>query len=375
MLALAPLPVLSGSPLMARYLRLLGCRVGSGTYVGTSMLSVPTLIRIGAGASIGYGVSIRPWSVDNGWVLVAPINVGSGTFVGSGAVLEPGASIGRNAVLAPQSLVVRGQEIPAGENWAGSPSAPADAVDPIVGELAAKPRGPKWTSGQKCAAVGALGLLEIVPLVALIPTLALVWAVLLATNEAMGLLAAVLVGPVFVISICLLVWALHTIVLRRTPVGVHPGRSWLGVRKWCADKLLEMSLTLHQLAVRDPLHGAVAARPRRAGRQGIRGLDGRPRGPRPALARRAELRRGHGHRRRCHVPSRLAVVSPHRGRPSRLRRQRGAAPAGHDDGQRLAAGRRHGAAPGRHRSRDVVAGLAGHEPARPGRTAETSPSG
>ena len=108
MLALAPLPVLSGSPLMARYLRLLGCRVGSGTYVGTSMLSVPTLIRIGAGASIGYGVSMRPWSVDNGWVLVAPINVGSGTFVGSGAVLEPGASIGRNAVLAPQSLAGAG---------------------------------------------------------------------------------------------------------------------------------------------------------------------------------------------------------------------------------------------------------------------------
>ena len=78
-----------------------------------------------------------------------------------------------------------------------------------------------------------------------VPTLVLVWAVLLATNEAIaGLIAAVLVGPVFVdhdvpagLARC------NAWCCRATPVGVHPGRSWLGVRKWCADKLLEMSLT------------------------------------------------------------------------------------------------------------------------------------
>jgi non-ribosomal peptide synthetase-like protein len=243
MLALAPLPVLSGSPLMVPYLRLIGCRIGPQAHVGTSMLSAPSLIRIGSDASIGYGAAMRPWTVDDGWVVVEPILVQPRAFVGAGAVLEPGSVVGMDAVVAEQSLVVRGQEIPVGESWAGSPSGRVDDVDAVVVELGRRAPAPDWTTGQMWATVAGLALLELVPLVALIPTLALVWGVLLATNEVMGLIAALLVGPVFVISTCLLVWSLHTVVLRTTPLGVHPARSAIGLRKWLADKLLEMSLT------------------------------------------------------------------------------------------------------------------------------------
>ena len=243
MLALSPLPVLSGSPLFEPYLRILGARVGRGVHVGTSTLSVPALIRINDGASIGYGVSLRPWVVEDGWVIMEPIVIGANAFIGSGAVLEPGSIVSAGAILAEQSTAVRGQRIPRGEQWAGSPSARSDEVDPIVAELASKPAAAKWSRSQRTAVAAGLALLEAVPLLALVPTLALVWGVLLATDEFTGLIAAAFVGPVFVVAVCVLVYALHKMVLPTTPVGVMPAHSSIGVRKWLADKLLEMSLT------------------------------------------------------------------------------------------------------------------------------------
>lgn len=241
-LALAPLPVLSGSPLAAAYLRLLGAKVGRDVYLGTPVLSLPSLLQIGDNASIAYGVTMRPWVVEDGWVVVEPIVVGADAFVGSGAVLEPGSSVGAGAILAEQSTAVRGQHIPAGEQWAGSPSARSDDADPDVAALMAKPASPGWTRGQRGAVGAGLALLELVPLLALIPSLALVWSVLLAAEELAGLVAAALVGPVFVLSVCVLIAALHALVLPSTPLGDHPARSGIGVRKWLSDKLLEMSL-------------------------------------------------------------------------------------------------------------------------------------
>ena len=243
MVALAPLPVLSGSPWAGDYLRLLGARAGRDVHLGTSMISLPSLLEIGDGASIGYGVSLRPWVVEDGWVVVGPITVEAGAFVGSGAVLGPGSSVGRHAIVAEQSTVERGQHVAAGGQWAGSPSAPAERVDPVVTELAAADPAPGWRRVHRRSALLGLGLLEGVSLVVLLPSVLLVWITLLVLGEAAGLLAALLVGPVFVVSACAVILSLHTMVAPTAPEGMYPARSELGVRKWMADTLLEMSLT------------------------------------------------------------------------------------------------------------------------------------
>lgn len=242
MLSLAPLPVLSGSPLITGYLQRLGATIGRDVYMGTALVSLPSMVRIGDGASIGYGVALRPWVVEDGWVVVEPITVGAGAFVGSGSVLEPGSTVGDGAVLGGQSTVVRHQTIPAGEHWVGSPSAPSDRIDPAVAELADAGPTPAWTRGQYAGVLAGLSLLELLPLLTLIPTILLVWSALLLFGQVAGLLAALFVGPVFVVTVCVVIASVHTAVLPSTPVGVHPARSALGVRKWIADKLLEMSL-------------------------------------------------------------------------------------------------------------------------------------
>lgn len=124
------------------------------------MISLPSLLDVGAGASVGYGATLRPWVVVDGWVLVEPITIGDGAFVGAGSVLAPGTVVGDRAVLAEQSTAVRGQRIPADEYRAGAPSAPSDRVDPMVGELAGQPPLPGWTPRQRDGAVAGLALLE-----------------------------------------------------------------------------------------------------------------------------------------------------------------------------------------------------------------------
>ena len=90
---LAPLEYLAGSPLWPWYARLLGVRIGRGCHIGTAGLHVPDLVEIGDGASIGYGVEIQPYVVEDGWLVMAPIRIGEEAFVGANTVLGPGSRV------------------------------------------------------------------------------------------------------------------------------------------------------------------------------------------------------------------------------------------------------------------------------------------
>ncbi|MGW3201804.1 Pls/PosA family non-ribosomal peptide synthetase [Streptomyces sp. NPDC001118] len=241
LLGLSPLRVLSGSPLMGPYLRLLGARVGARTTIATSLIGLPKLLRIGGDAAIGYGATLRPWQVADGWVTIAPITIGARAYVGANAVCEPGTELEPDAALAEQSLAGPGESIPAGGRRAGSPARPVEALSPTVESLLSAPRATDRRRARHLAGtLLGLALLEAVPITATVPGVALGWWAWLRDEPAV----AALFGPVFVATVCLVVGVGRRAVLRRTPVGVHPVRSALGVRKWVADKLLEESLTL-----------------------------------------------------------------------------------------------------------------------------------
>jgi len=242
LLAIGPLQVLSGSPLMAAYLRLIGARVGRRTTIATSSISLPTLIEIGDDASVGYGVSLRPWQVSDGWLTVAPIVVGPGAFVGANAVLEPGASVGANAGLGEQSLLGQDEHVPPGQRWSGSPPAPTDRLAASVEEMLRAQPVPDWRRRHVLAAGLGLAVLELSVIAMILPSVALVWWALLTWGELAGLVATLPAGPLYVVTVCAVVAAGKRLVLGHVPVGIHPVRSGLGVRKWIADKLLEFSL-------------------------------------------------------------------------------------------------------------------------------------
>jgi non-ribosomal peptide synthetase-like protein len=242
-LAIGPLPVISGSPLMSGYLRLLGAKVGGRVTTATSVISLPAMVNIGTDASVGYGATLRPWRVEGGWVTVAPITVGQGAFVGANAVLEPGTSLGVRATLGEQSVLGEGDSIPTEDRWSGSPAKPAARVKSAMETMMAA-RSPLrgWRPRHVAAATLGLICLEVGAIAMIVPGVALVWWALLEWGVLAGLIATVVAGPVFVLTVCAVVALGKRLVLPKVPVGIHPVRSGLGVRKWVADKLLEFSM-------------------------------------------------------------------------------------------------------------------------------------
>ncbi|TQF68440.1 amino acid adenylation domain-containing protein [Rhodococcus spelaei] len=242
LMMLAPMPVLSGSPLMARFLRALGADVGRDTHIGTSIVSFPALVRIGDGASIGNNTDIRSWRVVGREVVVAPVVVGARAFVAANCVLEPGTTIGDDAMLGDQSVLSEGASIPPGHRWTGSPPVRVDALAPRVEAMAAAGPSAGWTP--KLLALNAFGIvtLEALAIATIVPSLVLVWAVLLEYGMIASLLATLASGFVYVVSVCFVVAVGKKLILPALPEGTFDEASALGVRKWATDKLFEMSL-------------------------------------------------------------------------------------------------------------------------------------
>ncbi|MGH3731072.1 MAG: Pls/PosA family non-ribosomal peptide synthetase, partial [Micromonosporaceae bacterium] len=243
LLAVGPLTVLSGSPLMAPYLRLLGARVGRRTVIATSAISLPRLLTVGNDAAVGYGVSLRPWRVADGWLVIAPITVGAGAFVGANSVVEPGASVGRRAALGEQSVLGSHERVPRGQRWTGSPPRRTHALGAGVERMlhSVAPLHDWRLRHVGAAVLGLLGL-EIGAIAMIVPSVALVWWALLNWGVLAGMIATLPAGLMYVLTVCAMVALGKRLVLPHAPIGIHDVRSALGVRKWIVDKLLEFSL-------------------------------------------------------------------------------------------------------------------------------------
>lgn len=243
LLTLSPVSTLSGSPLLPAYLRMLGARVGPRCQVATAGLSLPPLIRIGQGASIGYGARLEAAAVADGWLTIRPVIVGDHCFVGAGAVMMPGSELGRAAALATQSLAAEDQMVPAGQHWAGSPSRRATSPDPLVESLRLREEpADDWSPPQLAGFAAGWAIFELLPFLLTAPSVLITWLVLVRLSSWDALLAAAVSAPLYVVATCMTIWIGKHLVMPSSPTGVHPLRSWLGLRKWAWDKLLGVSL-------------------------------------------------------------------------------------------------------------------------------------
>ncbi|MFF4529374.1 Pls/PosA family non-ribosomal peptide synthetase [Streptomyces sp. NPDC001407] len=242
-LAFSPLGVLTGSPLLAPFLRLLGARVGRGCHI-SAVLGLPAFVEIGDGASIGYGVRVQPYVVEGGHIRLAPVRIGSGAFVGTNSVVMAGAVIGDRASVGEQSLVPADGTVPADEHWAGSPATRSDGVPPLLETMAEGADDRPWTASLLAGyAAGAL-LLTLVPLLVAAAGSAPVAYVVWRYGFAWALVATTAAGPLVVLTTCALVLLVKRTVLPRVRAGIHPERSGFGVRKWIGDGMMTTSLTL-----------------------------------------------------------------------------------------------------------------------------------
>ncbi len=112
-----------GSPLYGLYLRALGAKVGPRVVILSRRIPVCTdLLTIGGDTVIRREASFAGYRAQAGRIEIGPVVLGRNVFVGEMAVLDINTWMGDGAQLGHSSSLHRGQAVPAGECWYGSPA-------------------------------------------------------------------------------------------------------------------------------------------------------------------------------------------------------------------------------------------------------------
>lgn len=111
-----------GIPLRLRLYRWIGIRLDPDTrYIGPDCYLddiYPELISMGPGVVVSFRVTIVVH--DHVTDVVAPVEIGEGAFIGTGAIILPGVRIGRNAVVAAGAVVT--EDVEGGTTVGGVPA-------------------------------------------------------------------------------------------------------------------------------------------------------------------------------------------------------------------------------------------------------------
>ncbi|MFD9002304.1 Pls/PosA family non-ribosomal peptide synthetase [Streptomyces sp. NPDC059582] len=131
-----PMVLFVGNPLYVLYLRALGARIGKGvTILSRSMPVCTDLLTIGSGTMVRKDSFLLCYRAHAGRIQTGRVTLGRDVFIGEKTVLDIDTSMGDGAQLGHASALYRGQTIPAGEHWHGSPAEPTQIdyvrVEPV----------------------------------------------------------------------------------------------------------------------------------------------------------------------------------------------------------------------------------------------------
>ena len=111
-----------GTPFKAVLWRLLGVRIGRRVFDDGCFLTERTFTAIGDNCTLNAGSVIQCHSQEDGAFKSDRTVLGAGCTLGVGAFVHYGVSMGDGAVLAPDSFLMKGEEIAPHGNWGGNPA-------------------------------------------------------------------------------------------------------------------------------------------------------------------------------------------------------------------------------------------------------------
>lgn len=122
-----PMILFAGNPLYVLYLRALGARIGKGVTILSHSVPVCTdLLTIGDGAVIRKESFFLGYRAHAGRIQTGRVTLGRDVFIGEKTVLDIDTSMGDGAQLGHSSALYRGQAVPDGEHWHGTPALPTE---------------------------------------------------------------------------------------------------------------------------------------------------------------------------------------------------------------------------------------------------------
>jgi non-ribosomal peptide synthetase-like protein len=116
------LHVFDGTPFKNVLWRLMGVRIGRRVFDDGIHISEPTLTTIGDEAVLNYRSKIQCHSQEDGTFKCDRTAIGAGCTIGVGAFILYGVTMGDGSVLAADSFLMKGEEVPAHARWGGNPA-------------------------------------------------------------------------------------------------------------------------------------------------------------------------------------------------------------------------------------------------------------
>jgi non-ribosomal peptide synthetase-like protein len=114
--------LLLGTPFVAPFLRLMGCRIGRHTYIATALFSEFDLVEVGDYAALNHGVVIQNHLFEDRVFKSSSLKIGDEVSIGNMSVILYNSKIERGAFVGPLSLLMKGETLRQHTRWHGIPT-------------------------------------------------------------------------------------------------------------------------------------------------------------------------------------------------------------------------------------------------------------
>jgi non-ribosomal peptide synthetase-like protein len=114
--------IFNGTPFKNAIWRLLGVRLGRRVFDDGLWLTETPLVTIGDDCTFNAGSGIQCHSMEDGSFKSDNSTIGAGCTLGVGAFVHYGVTIGDGVVIAADSFLMKGEEVPPHEHWGGNPA-------------------------------------------------------------------------------------------------------------------------------------------------------------------------------------------------------------------------------------------------------------
>jgi non-ribosomal peptide synthetase-like protein len=110
-----------GTPLLSLYLRAMGARVGRDVWCETLAVTEFDVVTLRDGVAVNRGACMETHLFHDRLLRIGPAEMGPGSTLGPVSAVLPDTTVGAGCVIGGRSVVMRGEELPAGTRWHGAP--------------------------------------------------------------------------------------------------------------------------------------------------------------------------------------------------------------------------------------------------------------
>jgi len=120
--------MLRGTPFLPAYLRLLGARIGKRVFMDTTDVTEFDVVTIGDDAALNSDCGPQTHLFEDRVMKISTVEIGAHCTLGGGSIVLYDACMEPGSTLGELSMLMKGETLPAGTQWEGSPARPVEAL-------------------------------------------------------------------------------------------------------------------------------------------------------------------------------------------------------------------------------------------------------